>query len=178
MQNGTIQELCSFGEIDMSKFLKRHKDGQAFPTHRKAGMHSSSASPSLKSAGIKTPSLQKNKTTSRENRYHVIDSYISSEALGIKIDDVPLDSIVEGTGDNYKIVAYQQGSTFSEKGIKHIAPNMKTYRIHVPTVRDEEFPEFRAMNDELARALVKNYLKPNAKFELYQVSTVSRRVPT
>lgn len=129
-----------------------------------------------------TLEIKKTKDDEDKRKFRIIHSWVDMESSGLNTPNmrkgIPLESIIEGEGNSYKIVGYRQGSTFSEESLKHIAPNMKKYGITVLDDPNEEYPEFHATDDKYADILVNEYLRPDVRYELYQIGERIRPVKT
>lgn len=114
----------------------------------------------------------------REKKLLTVESYLDAAHIGQPIDGIPLNSIIEyeeGKTNDYKIVGYKQGSTFSEKTIKHIAPNMRTYQLSVYGEPESDYGKIYAINEEVAEKVARQELRGDVEFELYDMTPSGSR---
>lgn len=104
-----------------------------------------------------------------------VGSYVVSKELGIPVDGV-VGTYVKGRGKDYSIVGYMQGQTFTTDSVAHIDDKVKAYSLVVSEFPEEDSPTIFAINDQLAKRIAMDYLKPNTDFELYEKMASMRLV--
>jgi hypothetical protein len=108
--------------------------------------------------------------------YVSFKSAAQAEASGVKYVDGIVSSsgvvFVKKSKPPYKVVGYGQGYTFNPKNVT-FAPNIKEY---VADIHGSHEYTVHAVSPEIAKRIVRDYLRPGVRFTLYQRKTTFRRV--